>query len=716
MVDQKKLIDKVSTYLSPLQVNTIKHACELAIVSHGSQLRDSNEPYYQHPLEVAYIMANMTMDTATIITALLHDTVEDTELSLEDIEKDFGSEITKLVDGVTKLTKIECQSEHTRQAENFRKLLLAMSDDIRVLLVKLADRVHNMRTIKFIKSHERRLRISHETMEIYAPLAERIGIQTFKSELQDLAFAELYPEARNSIINRLNFLRQEGKILIDKIIAQISEMLAKDNIKAIVSGREKTACSIWQKMERKNISFEQLSDIVAFRILAETTAECYQILGIIHSHYHMVPDCFKDFISTPKANGYQSIHTVVVGPDKQRIEIQIRTSYMHEVAELGVAAHWTYKQGYKQNIDGKQYRWIRELLEILEHTADPEEFLEHTKLEMYYDQVFAFTPKGNIIALPKGATPVDFAYAIHSDVGNTCVGAKVNGRIVPLRTLLSNGDQVEIIRAKTQVPSASWEKFVVTGKARSEIRRFIKAKQRQEYINLGRIIITKMLRGYSKDFNEKTMEPAVEFFKKKTLEDLLMAIGEGVINRYDVIKAIFPNENKNNGLKSKFSFLRFGKKKIPKSQDSIVPIKGLMPGMAIHFAGCCHPLPGDNIIGIVHTGKGITIHTVDCEMLENFASTPERWLDIAWDKDSTDMLHIGRIKVILAHEQGGLATMSNTIAKENANIVNLKIINRTSDFFEIIIDVEVLGVKHLLSLISALRGKHCIHSAERFKA
>ncbi|AIL65058.1 GTP pyrophosphokinase rsh [Rickettsiales bacterium Ac37b] len=715
MVDQQKLIDKVSTYLSPLQVNTIKHACELAIVSHGSQLRDSNDPYYQHPLEVAYIMATMTMDTATIVTALLHDTVEDTELTLEDIEKDFGNEITKLVDGVTKLTKIECQSEHTRQAENFRKLLLAMSDDIRVLLVKLADRVHNMRTIKFIKSHERRLRISHETMEIYAPLAERIGIQTFKSELQDLAFAELYPEARNSIINRLNFLRQEGKILIDKIIVQISEMLAKENIKASVSGREKTACSIWQKMERKNISFEQLSDIVAFRILAETTSECYQILGIIHSHYHMVPDCFKDFISTPKANGYQSIHTVVVGPDKQRIEIQIRTYYMHEIAELGVAAHWSYKQNYQQNIDGKQYRWIRELLEILEHTSDPEEFLEHTKLEMYYDQVFAFTPKGNIIALPKGATPVDFAYAIHSDVGNTCVGSKVNGRIVPLRTLLSNGDQVEIIRAKTQVPSPSWEKFVVTGKARSEIRRFIKTKQRQEYINLGRIIITKILRGQGKEFNEKTMEPAVEFFKKKTLEDLLMSVGEGVINRYDVIKALFPNDKKQNSLKSKFAFLRFGKKKIAKSQDSIVPIKGLMPGMAIHFAGCCHPLPGDNIIGIVHTGKGITIHTIDCEMLENFASTPERWLDIAWDKDSTDMLHIGRIKVILAHEQGGLATMSNTIAKENANIINLKIVNRTNDFFEIILDVEVLGVKHLLNLISALRGKHCIHSAERYK-
>ncbi|MFV9875935.1 MAG: bifunctional (p)ppGpp synthetase/guanosine-3',5'-bis(diphosphate) 3'-pyrophosphohydrolase [Rickettsiales endosymbiont of Dermacentor nuttalli] len=716
MVNQQKLIDKVSTYLSPLQVNTIKHACELAIISHGSQLRDSNEPYYQHPIEVAYIMANMKMDTATIITALLHDTVEDTELTLEDIERDFGNEISKLVDGITKLTKIECQSEHTRQAENFRKLLLAMSDDIRVLLVKLADRVHNMRTIKFIKSHERRLRISHETMEIYAPLAERIGIQTFKSELQDLAFAELYPEARNSIINRLNFLRQEGKILIDKIIEQISEMLTKEDIKVSVSGREKTACSIWQKMERKNISFEQLSDIVAFRIMAETKVECYQILGIIHSHYHMVPDCFKDFISTPKANGYQSIHTVVVGPDKQRIEIQIRTHYMHKIAELGVAAHWTYKQNYQHNVDGKQYRWIRELLEILEHTSDPEEFLEHTKLEMYYDQVFAFTPKGNIIALPKGATPVDFAYAIHSDVGNTCVGAKVNGRIVPLRTLLNNGDQVEIIRAKTQVPSPSWEKFVITGKARSEIRRFIKAKQRQEYINLGRIIITKMLRGYGKEFNEKTIEPAVEFFKKRTLEDLLTSVGEGVINRYDVIKAIFPNNKKQNSLKSKFSFLRFGKKKIAKSQDSIVPIKGLMPGMAIHFAGCCHPLPGDNIIGIVHTGKGITIHVIDCEMLENFTSNPERWLEIAWDKDSANMLHVGRIKVILAHEQGGLATMSNTIAKENANIVNLKIVNRTSDFFEIVLDVEVLGVKHLLSLISALRTKHCVHSAERYKA
>ncbi|MFN7038229.1 MAG: RelA/SpoT family protein [Alphaproteobacteria bacterium] len=714
MLDKKNFLEKISSYDSNINISLVEKACDIAIDAHGKQLRESGEPYYHHPFEVALIIARMKLDTSTIITALLHDTVEDTHLTLKDIEEVFGNEVSKLVDGVTKLTKIESQSEQLRQAENFRKLLLAISEDIRVLLVKLADRVHNMRTLKYVKSPEKRLRKAHETMEIYAPLAERIGIQTFKNELQDLAFSELHFEARSSIIHRLDFLRKEGAVVVDKIVANICKLIEEADIKANVIGREKTPCSIWQKMEKKNIGFEQLSDIMAFRILVNDVTECYKVLGVIHSNYHMVPENFKDFISTPKSNGYQSIHTVVIGPEQQRIEIQIRTYSMHEVAEYGVAAHWTYKQNRSYDIvEGKQYRWVRELLDILDQAVDAEEFLENTKMEMYYDQVFCFTPKGNLIALPKGATPVDFAYAVHSKIGHTCVGAKVNGRIVPLRFHLKNGDQVEIIRSRTQVPSPAWEKFVVTGKARSEVKRFIRAKQKEEYTHLGKAIVSKVLKQENIDINEKIIEKALTIFKKKNIDDFYASIGEGTIAKSELLK-LLPNTKFSKALKDKFSFLNFRRKKAA-LKDNPLSIKGLIPGMALHYAGCCHPLPGDSIVGIVHTGKGITIHTADCEILENFINTPERWVSVSWDKEGSSNIHIGRVKIILAHEAGSLATISNTIAKYHTNIINLKITNRTTDYFEMLIDLEVQGSQHLTNILTGLRSKDCVHSAERYK-
>ena len=715
---EEDLINQIKLYDPKANTDLIYEACMFAKAAHTGQVRESGEPYYYHPLEVSIILAEMKLDTASIITALLHDTVEDTSVTLEDIESKFGSEVSKLVDGVTKLGKIETQSENIRQAENFRKLLLAMSEDIRVLVVKLADRVHNMRTLQY-REQEKRLKTAHETMEIYAPLAERIGIQAFKSELQELAFAELYPEAHNSIVNRLDFLRKEGgSQIIDNIAQDISNIIKENQVDALVFGREKSACSIWYKMKRKNLGFEQLSDIMAFRIMVSSVLECYQVLGVIHSNYHMVPDSFKDFISTPKNNGYQSLHTIVMGPLQHRIEIQIRTQKMHEVAEYGVAAHWSYKQDYQYNIDGKQYRWIRELLSILEQASDPEEFLENTKMEMYYDQVFCFTPKGNLIVLPKGATPVDFAYAVHSNVGHTCVGAKINGRIVPLRTILQNGDQVEIIRSKTQVPSVSWEKFVVTGKARAEIRRFTRAQQRDEYITLGRSIMSKSVKNENNEYSDKLLEATLEHFKKKNVEDLLALIGEGIIERQDVINQLFPASKKKTVtkiFKNSLSFFNFKKNPKIKSENT-VQIKGLVPGMALHYAGCCHPLPGDNIVGIVNTGKGVTIHTVDCETLSNFASMPERWLDVSWDKESNNEAYVGRVKIILSHEQGSLAALASIIAREHGNIYNLKIVNRTRDFFEIILDVEVRGTTHLSNIISAIRSKSCIYSIERFKA
>jgi GTP pyrophosphokinase len=678
--------------------------------AHGSQKRASGDPYFSHPVEVAGILSQMKLDSASIVTGLLHDTVEDTVATLDEIERLFGPDIARLVDGVTKLSRIELQSDQTKQAENFRKLVLAMSEDIRVLLVKLADRLHNMQTLKYIKDEEKRRRIARETMDIYAPLAERIGMHRMKDELEDLAFAELYPEARQSIRARLAFLREKGGELVPRIISELSRTLEQAGVKAAVSGREKTPYAIWRKMQRKNVGFEQLSDIMAFRVSVEDVGDCYHALGVIHSAYPVVPGRFKDYISTPKPNGYRSLHTGVIGPERQRIEIQIRTTEMHEVAELGVAAHWTYKQD-RPKTEGRQYRWLRELLDILEHAAGPEEFLEHTKLEMFQDQVFCFTPKGDLIALPRGATPVDFAYAVHSQVGDTCVGAKINGRLVPLRTQLQNGDQVDIVTSKAQTPSPTWERFVVTGKARARIRRFIRTQQRAQYLDLGKAILQKAFRQEGHDLVEKKLEEVLKQFNVATAEDLYVAAGEGHVTGREVVHALFPQKP---GPKSSTVVPLARARTAKKPSENAVPIRGLIPGMALHFAGCCHPLPGDRIVGIVTTGKGVTIHTIDCETLDSFANTPERWLDVAWNTGGdAESNHVGRINVTLGNEPGSLGSLTTVIGKHGGNISNLKITNRSTDFFEILVDIEVQDLKHLTNIIAALRATPVINSVER---
>ncbi len=711
--EKEKLIERIASLNPKANIAKIEDAFKMAYEAHKNQFRDSGEPYILHPTAVADILVELNIDTASIITALLHDTVEDTHITGEEIEKTFGKEIAKLVEGVTKLTKIENQPENVKQAENFRKLLLAISKDIRVLIVKLADRVHNMRTLNHMGSKDKRLRIAHETMEIYAPLAERIGIHKFKNELQDLAFAELHPDIRQSIMSRLTFLRKEGVSLVETIVKEITHILDEAGIKAEVDGREKTSCSIWRKMERKNVTFEQLSDIIAFRILVDDVADCYHALGVMHSNYHVIPGTFKDYISTSKANGYQSLHTVVMGPERRCIEIQIRTYEMHEVAELGLAAHWAYKQSSSHAHQGTQFRWVRELLDILENASSPEEFLENTKLEMYYDQVFCFTPKGDLIALPKGATPIDFAFAVHSNVGLSCIGARVNGRIVPLKTELENGDQVEILRSKVPMPSPTWEKLVITGKARAEIRKFIRLKQREEYINLGRAILSKTFEQAGKVYAEKDFEQILEGFQCKTADDILVSVGDGLINRLDILKAIYPEEKPAKKSLNPLSLLRFKSKKeeINKVNQSL-PIKGLIPGVAVHFAGCCHPLPGDRIVGIVNTGKGITIHTVDCEMLENFSSTPERWIDVGWE-GTGEGIYVGRIKIIVANEMGSLAAVTGCIASLNVNITNIKLVGRSLDFFELIIDIEVKGTQQLGNIVTTIRALNCVHSVDR---
>jgi GTP pyrophosphokinase len=491
MIRHFELVEKVRAYEPEVDEDLIDRAYVFSMKAHGSQKRASGDPYISHPLEVAGILTDIRLDQDSIVTALLHDTVEDTLATIEEIEGLFGPEVARLVDGVTKLSRIELQSDHTREAENFRKFLLAMSEDIRVLLVKLADRLHNMRTLRHIKSAEKRRRIAVETMEIFVPLAERIGLREWKDELEDLAFVEINPEAHDSILARLEFLREQGGALAQEIIEELSKTLQDAGIPAIVTGREKRPYSIWAKMQRNRVPFEQLADIIAFRIILDDTALCYQALGVLHGAYPVVPGRFKDYISTPKPNGYSSIHTCVIGPGRHRIEVQMRTKRMHDIAERGVAAHWQYKQGQMPEREGRKFGWMRELLQILEHAEGPEEFLEHTKLEMYQDNVFCFTPRGDLINLPRGATPVDFAYAVHSNIGNTCVGAKINGRIMPLRTQLENGDQVEIIISKAQTPSPTWENFVVSGKARSAIRRFTRTREVQEYTYLGRAILEK---------------------------------------------------------------------------------------------------------------------------------------------------------------------------------------------------------------------------------
>ena len=708
MMRQFELVELVKSYDPNADEDALNRAYVYSMKAHGAQLRASGDPYFSHPVEVAGILAQMKLDAASIVTGLLHDTVEDTVATLDDIDRVFGPEITRLVDGVTKLSRIELQSDQTKQAENFRKLVLAMSEDIRVLLVKLADRLHNMQTLRFIGDGEKRRRIARETMDIYAPLAERLGMQRMKDQLEDLAFAELFPDARASILARRDFLRDKGAGVVPRILAELHRKLEEGGLTdVVVSGREKSAYSIWRKMQRKNVAFEQLADLMAFRVLVNGVGDCYHALGILHSAYHVVPGRFKDFISTPKPNNYRSLHTEVIGPEQQRIEVQIRTREMHDVAELGVAAHWTYKHG-APTTEGPQYRWLRELLDILDHAAGPEEFLEHTKLEMFQDQVFAFTPKGDLIALPRGATAVDFAYAVHSEIGDTCVGVKINSRLVPLRTQLQNGDQVEIITSKAQTPSPTWERFVVTGKARARIRRFIRTQQRTQYLDLGRAIVQKAFRQEGQEFSERPLEAVLKTFNCSTVEDLYVAVGQGLATGRTVVHAAFPQQHEP---KAKVISLDRARRRA-KRNDVAVPIRGLIPGMALHFAGCCHPLPGDRIVGIVTTGKGVTIHTIDCETLESFAETPERWLDVAWSNEE-DANHVGRLNVTIANEPGNLGSLTTVIGKQGGNISNLKITNRSTDFFEIMIDIEVSDVKHLTTIIAALRATPVINSVER---
>ena len=716
MIAQTELVELFQAYDAGADRELIDRAYAFSKEAHGSQKRESGDSYFSHPVEVAGIIAQMKLDGATVATALLHDTVEDTLATLEDIEAQFGPEIARLVDGVTKLSRLEMPSDRAMQAENFRKLLLAMSNDIRVLLVKLADRLHNMQTLHHLRDAEKRKRIAIETMEIYVPLAERIGMQQMKEELEACAFAELNPDALSSLQKRLEFLRAHGGDLVARISDELSRTIAEGGIEAQVTGREKKPYSIWRKMERKNISFEQLSDIMAFRVRVDRVADCYATLGIVHGAYTMIPGRFKDYVSVPKLNNYRALHTTVIGPERKRIEVQICDREMLAVADYGVAAHWQYKQ-QREHTDGSQYRWIRELLEILEHAPNPEEFLENTKLEMFQNEVFCFSPKGDLIVLPRGATPVDFAYAVHTEIGDTCVGAKVNGRLAPLRTQLSNGDQVEIVRSSGQTPSPTWENFVVTGKARSAIRRFVRNQERSQYLELGKSIVDKVLVRAGRTEAKGELEAALGTFNCKTVDELYIGVGRGVHTAHDIVDAVIGGEHKLGRAGRVLSFVR-SHARLSRPAEDAVPIRGLIPGVAVHFGDCCHPLPGDRIVGISTSGKGVIVHTIDCDTLETVSDAPERWLDVAWDAASDSApsgARAGRIRALVANEPGSLSVMSTVIATNEGNISNLKILSRSDKFFEFQVDIEVRDLKHLTQILAALRNETAIASVKRVR-
>jgi guanosine-3',5'-bis(diphosphate) 3'-pyrophosphohydrolase len=711
LMRQAELVERVKAYDPGADEALLNRAYVYAMRAHGKQFRASGDPYFSHPLEVAAILTELKLDVATIVTALLHDTVEDTYVTIEDVRENFGEEIAGLVDGVTKLSQLELFSERTKPAEKFRKLMLAMSNDIRVLLVKLADRLHNMRTLQHIADAEKRRRIAQETVDIYSSLAGRIGMQNMREELEDLAFAELDPVARNSILTRLARLDAQSGERIGRVADQIKRKLADDHIDAQVYGRAKRPYSIWRKLKDKQLNFEQLSDIFGFRVIVKTKEDCYRTLGVLHMHWRMVPERFKDFISNPKSNGYRSIHTTVIGPEQQRVEVQIRTHDMHEVAERGVAAHWRYREGVEERNASAEgaYQWLREMVDLLEHGNSPEEFLEHSRLHMYQDQVFCFTPKGELISLPRGATPIDFAYAVHTNVGNTTVGARVNGLHVPLHTQLGNGDQVEIIRIKDQTPSPLWEQFVVTGRARAEIRRFLRHAQRDEHVKFGRKILEKVFADEHRELTDKAIEEVAKKLRLPRADDVLVEVGRGQLRPNEVLEAVFP-ELKRDG------FRRAVRHNKGQKDVDAISIKGLTEGISYKLGQCCHPLPGDRIVGVMVPGEGVVVHTIDCAELERPQAQMRDWLDVSWGAHAAEIgPSVARVHVRVRNAPGALATVAGVVGNSGGNISNLKIAARNPLYFEMLVDIEVRDVAHLQDILGALRVDAAVESVDRVR-
>lgn len=692
MLRQYELVERVKEYDPDADEALLNRAYVYTVQKHGSQKRASGDPYFSHPVEVAGLMTDLKLDQQTIITALLHDTVEDTLATIEDIEERFGPDVARLVDGVTKLSKIEQMPEDERAAENLRKFLLAMSEDLRVLLVKLADRLHNMRTLHHIKDPEKRRRIARETMDIYAPLAERVGMYEYMREMQLLAFEQLEPEAYATITKRLDQLRSSDAGQVDRIALDFKHALSEAGLEVEVWGREKHPYSIWRKMAERHLPFEQVTDIMAFRVLTESVEDCYRALGVLHAAFQFVPGRFKDYISTPKNNGYRSLHTTVFYDKSMRAEVQIRTREMHRTNGFGLAAHWAYKQGGQ--VDG-EVGWLRDLIEIVDASHDSEELLEHTKLAIYQDRIFAFTPKGALFQLPKGATAVDFAFAVHTDLGAQTVGAKINGRHMPLRTTLGNGDVVEIIKGKNAEPQLSWLGFVVTGKARASIRRAVRQKERAEVAEIGNKLFEEIAERLPAKVGRKALKQAAERLELEDVEDLMYAIGSGKLSDREVMEAVVPGSTADMPAETQ--------------QERAISIKGLTAGVGFDLAECCHPVPGDRIVGLRRPGHTVQVHAIDCLELANGVDAD--WIDLSWGERSQGA--IGRLNVVLYNRPGTLAEMAGMFARNNANVINLELIQRDDPFHTYCVDLEVQDLAHLTRIMSALRASDAVAQAER---
>jgi GTP diphosphokinase / guanosine-3',5'-bis(diphosphate) 3'-diphosphatase len=729
MMRQYELLERVKSYNPNTDEAMLNRAYVYAMKAHGNQKRASGDPYFAHPLEVAAILTDLKLDDATIVAAVLHDTIEDTEATREEIDRLFSPEIGQLVDGLTKIKKLDLVSKKAAQAENLRKLLIAISADVRVLLVKLADRLHNMRTLHYVPA-SKRARISEETLDIYAPLAGRMGMQNVRDEMEDLSFRYLMPEAHATVSERLKDLSNKNRGIIEKIEIELTAKLEAQSIKADVKGRQKTPYSVWRKMERKAVALEQLSDIFGFRVQVNTVSDCYRVLGAVHVVWPMVPMRFKDYISTPKQNDYRSLHTTVIGPGRQRVELQIRTFEMHQIDEFGVAAHAVYKDGLEFSPEGgasesNAYQGLRRTIQSLSEGDSPEEFLEHTKLELFHDQVFCFTPKGTLIALPRGATPIDFAYAVHSAVGNEAVGCRVNGRSVGLLSELENGDEVEIIRAEGQTPPAAWETAVVTGKARADIRRATRAAVKAQYSGLGRKILERAFSRAEKPLEDDKLKAGLKRLARKSVDDVLAAVGRGEMLSADVLKAVYPDfkeEQKagpENDGKGGWFGLQKGenlKFKVPGiGQDATsIPIRGLQGDLPVTFAPNGGAVPGDRIVGILNLGEGITIYPIHAPSLSTYDDQPERWLDVRWDIDEARKSRFpARLTVSVVNEPGTLAEIARIIGDSDGNIDNIIMTSKSPDFREMLIDVEVWDLKHLSAIISDLRAKPLVSDVRR---
>ena len=719
---QFELVDLVRAYDPSIDEALLNKAYIFSVKAHGSQMRHSGDPYYAHPIQVAGILAGLHLDVASICTALLHDVLEDTDTSFEDLAREFTPEIAQLVQGVTKLGNLELSPNATRetaQAENFQKFVLAMSKDVRVLLVKMCDRLHNMRTLHFHPKAESRERIARETLEIYAPLARRVGVDQICSELEDLSFRHLNPSAFESITKRLEAWRSDQKLAISDMSIALRDLMEDTQINARIYGREKRAYAIWRKLQRQGISFDDVADIFAFRLIVTNPEDCYRVLGVLHRVYRCVPGRFRDFISVPKPNGYRSLQTTILSDDNRRVEIQIRTERMEDVAERGVAAHWAYKDNsYAYDPEmarasgGDPLRRIRPLVEMMEQSGDADEFLEHAKLEMFTDQVFTFTPKGDLIALPRGATPIDFAYAVHTKIGDTCIGAIINGREVPLRTRLGNGDVVKVIRGGQPEAQKDWENMVVTGKARSALRRLTREGEADEFRRIGTMLADHAFARESKDFSESALTDALKRLGYDETEALYESLGRGDLSIRKFMNAVFPGRDSTKAIED------YSRRDIIDDNTARLYVKGdgLRSGVSMHLASCCSPIAGDRIVGYQSIGRGVDIHTIDCETLAGLEDNQDRWLDLGWRRAAAQTASKGRISITVEHIPGAIADVTKIVGEALGNITNIKTMSRSSTFFDMVLDVEVTDNRHLVQILAALRASAYVVSAKRTRA